>query len=78
MFTLFGVGEVAKEEILNCLTIEEGELPFSFLGMLLHSRKLNNMACKGMLDNITIRLSHWANKLLSNSGRVELVRIVLV
>lgn len=57
--------------------MNEGDIPFKYLGVPLHSKKLNFMECRGVINKITARLNSRAVKLLSYGRRLELVRSVL-
>lgn len=73
-----GVDGDTKAQILNELNMREGEIPFKYLGIPLHSRKLTFLECRGLINRMTSRFQVWSAMLLSYGGRVELVRSVLL
>jgi len=54
-----------------------GIYPFQYLGILMHSRKLNYKDWKIIIDRIEKKLSNWKGKMLSFGGRLVLLNSVL-
>lgn len=57
--------------------MQEGTLPFRYLGVPLAARKLNYKECSSLLKHITARIHHWTSKWLSYVGRLTLKQLVL-
>nr|QIA97952.1 hypothetical protein AP_R.00g000480-v1.0.a3 [Amaranthus palmeri] len=72
-----GVDDQCKMTILSYLQMEEGSFPFRYLGVPLHSKKLNSRDCRPLVDKIVGRIGYWSSKLLSYAGRIQLVRSVI-
>ena len=71
---LAGVDGQTKECIMSLLHMEEGDFPFRYLGVSLHSKKLNTKDCRPMVNKIIGRVKFWSSRLLSYAGRIQLVR----
>ena len=56
---------------------ELGDLPFSYLGIPIHHRKLTNRERKCTEDRFEKKLSCWKGKLMSYGGRLILINSVL-
>lgn len=74
---LAGVDMGTKRLILIELNMIEGVLPFRYLGVPLHSKKLSFVDCRSLVEKITSKLGHWSTKFLSYGGRLELIRSVV-
>ena len=74
---LSGVDHHLKDQLVQLLHMEEGVLPFRYLGVPLHSRKLNARDCRLLVDKIVGRINFWSSCLLSYAGRIQLVRSVI-
>ncbi|XP_039042840.1 uncharacterized protein LOC120181870 [Hibiscus syriacus] len=67
----------------QCAAIKEltgfklGNLPFHYLGVPLVTRKLTIKDCQSLIDKIREKLNLWANKHLSFTRRLQLIRAVL-
>lgn len=72
-----GVKDEVKQEILRASGMNEGQLPFKYLGVPLSSNKLSVMQCQLLVEKILHKITCWAAKLLTYAGRVQLIRIVL-
>lgn len=66
-----------KQEILRVTGMQEGTLPFKYLGVPLSTQRLNVMQCQFLVQKLLARISGWAVKLLSYAGRVQLIKSVL-
>ena len=60
--------------IFGCVT---GELPFKYLGIPIHYRKLLNKEWKPVEDRFEKKLASWVGKLLSYGDRLVLINSVL-
>jgi hypothetical protein len=56
---------------------EFGTLPFKYLGIPIHFRKLKNGEWKPIEDKFEIKLSSWIGKLLSYGDHLILINYVL-
>ena len=54
-----------------------GSLPFSYLGIPIHHRKLANREWKSIEDRFEKKLSYWKGKLMTYGGRLILINSVL-
>ena len=53
---------------------EMGAVPFTYLGIPIHHRKLTNREWKCIEDRFEKKLSCWKGKLMSYGGRLSLIR----
>lgn len=60
--------------ILGC---KVGTLPFRYLGLTLHSKKLRKEDWSPVINRIDMRIEGWKAKLLCQGGRLTLVNSVL-
>ncbi|XP_075107016.1 uncharacterized protein LOC142179998 [Nicotiana tabacum] len=72
-----GVPDPLKYDIQQLLGYGQGELPFSYLGIPLATRKVKMVEWKPSISKITARVASWVAKKLSYAGRVQLVKSVL-
>lgn len=72
-----GVDAAFKEKILVDLGLILGTLPFKYLGVPLSTRKLSIQQCMPIVEKMIARVKCWSSKLLSYSGRLQLVKSVL-
>lgn len=72
-----GVRPEIKQEILSSTAMNEGQLPFRYLGVPLSSQKLSVVQCQPLVQKIIQRINCWASKLLSYAGRVQLIKSIL-
>jgi hypothetical protein len=56
---------------------ELGAMPFRYLGIPMHHKRLSNSDWKDLLDKFQKRLSSWKIKLLSIGGRLTLLNFIL-
>lgn len=76
--TYFGnVEDNVKLEILNITGFVEGHLPFRYLGIPITSKKIFVSYCIGMVDRFVNKIRHWSSRLLSFTGRTQLIKSVL-
>ena len=66
--------EHTYKQLFGC---ELGALPFSYLGIPIHHRKLSNKEWKCIEERIEKKLSCWKGKLMSYGGRLVLINSVL-
>ncbi|KAJ0434465.1 putative RNA-directed DNA polymerase [Helianthus annuus] len=71
------VPQHVKNAILNVMPFVEGSLPARYLGVPLISTRLLYKDCSVLVERLEKRISNWKNKLLSFTGRVQLILAVL-
>lgn len=67
----------ADSWVCQGIGMSAGDFSFKYLGVPLHSKKLITMDCRGLVGKITTKLHTWQAKLLSYTGRLELVKSVI-
>ncbi|XP_060200470.1 uncharacterized protein LOC132628726 [Lycium barbarum] len=72
-----GVENDFKEQMLADLHLSLGDLPFKYLGVPLSTKKLSIHQCLPIVERMISRVKCWSSKLLSYSGRMQLVNSVL-
>lgn len=72
-----GVADGTKHEILNISGMQEGQLPFKYLGVPLSTQKLSVLQCQPLVKRILQKINCWATKFLSYAGRVQRIKSVL-
>lgn len=65
-----------KDHLLQSLNFKEGTLPVKYLGLPLISTKLSIADCMPLIEKVKQKLNSWTSKMLSDSGRVQLVKSV--
>jgi len=73
----FGEATAAQQEYVNIFGCQMGEIPFTYLGIPLHHRRLRNSDWKVIEDRFERRLSSLKSKLLSYGGRLTLINSLL-
>lgn len=73
----FGVSLVVQEKIWQRLEFARGKLSFKYLGVPLSTKMLSVMQCQPLIDKMIDRITTWAAKLLTYTGRVQLIKSVL-
>ena len=73
----FGKAEEVQNDYRHIFGCEVGSLPFKYLGIPIHYRKLLNKEWKAIEDRLEKKLSSWAGKLLSYGDRLVLINSVL-
>ena len=73
----FGKAKEAESEYTQLFGCELGSLPFTYLGIPIHFRKLRNGDWKVVEDRFEKKLSSWIGKLLSYGDRLILINSVL-
>ena len=73
----FGRAKEEQDDYRNLFGCEMGSLPFSYLGIPIHHRRLTNKEWKCIEDRFEKRLSCWKGKLMSYGGRLALINSVL-
>ncbi|XP_019265755.1 PREDICTED: uncharacterized protein LOC109243301 [Nicotiana attenuata] len=74
---LAGISDSTKQDIMQELGYTEGTLPFRYLGVPLASKKLSIIQCWPLVEKITQKINCWTSKLLSYTGRLQLIKSVL-
>lgn len=75
---LAGEDGIKDERILQMVGFEEGQLSFHYLGVPLSSRKLRAQEYEPLIKKITSRISSWEDKRLTNAGKLQSVKSVLL
>ena len=73
----FGRANEEQEAYKQLFGCELGALPFTYLGIPIHHRKLTNFEWKCVEDRFEKKLSCWKGKLMSYGGRLILINSVL-
>ncbi|XP_075074555.1 uncharacterized protein LOC142162138 [Nicotiana tabacum] len=72
-----GVPQHIKELLLDLTGFIEGYIPFKYLGVPLSATKLNIHQCLSLVERITEKINCWLARMLSYSGRIQLIKSVL-
>jgi hypothetical protein len=73
----FGNAKEVENDYKQLFGCESGNLPFKYLGIPIHFRKLKNGEWKPVEDRFEIKLSSWIGKLMSYGDRLILINSVL-
>jgi hypothetical protein len=73
----FGEAKQMENEYKTLFGCDIGSLPFRYLGIPIHFRKLRNGEWKPVEDRFESKLSSWIGKLLSYGDRLVLINSVL-
>lgn len=73
----FGNAKTVQHQYKQLFGCEVGSLPFRYLGIPIHYRKLLNKVWKEIEDSLEKKLSCWKGKLLSYGARLVLINAVL-
>ena len=73
----FGKAKEQQEEYRRIFGCESGSLPFRYLGIPIHYRKLRNKEWKTVEDRFEKKLAAWVAKMLSYSDRLVLINSML-
>jgi hypothetical protein len=73
----FGKAKDVEDQYRNIFGCESGTLPFKYLGIPIHFRRLKNGEWKPVEDRFERKLSNWIGKLLSYGVRLILINSVL-
>jgi hypothetical protein len=73
----FGKAKEAEEDYKILFGCDIGSLPFRYLGIPIHFRKLKNSEWKPVEDRFEKKLCCWAGKMLSYGDRLILINSVL-
>lgn len=76
-FYVAGVTHEFKEQMVHELKFSLGTMPFKYLGVPLNTRKLTINDCMPLIEKIAARVRCWTSKMLSYSGRIQLIKSVL-
>lgn len=74
----FGRANEEQEAYRQLFGCESGTLPFTYLGIPIHHRKLTNREWKSIEDRFEKKLSYWKGKLMSYGGLLILINSVLM
>ena len=74
----FGRAKDEQDNYRQLFGCELGSLPFNYLGIPIHHRKLTNKEWKCIEDRFEKKLSYWKGKLMSYGGRLVLINSVLM
>ncbi|WVZ95347.1 hypothetical protein U9M48_041127, partial [Paspalum notatum var. saurae] len=74
---LYGEAQSFPKEYSELLGCNVGSLPFRYLGIPMHHRKISNKDWFSVEERFQKKLSSWKGKLLSSGGRLVLVNSVL-
>nr|GEW57435.1 RNA-directed DNA polymerase, eukaryota, reverse transcriptase zinc-binding domain protein [Tanacetum cinerariifolium] len=66
-----------KQEILSILPFKVGSFPITYLGVPLISKQIGIKDCKRLLDKVKDKVLNWKNKMLTYTGRLQLIASVL-
>jgi hypothetical protein len=69
----YGKAKEMEEDYRILFSCEVGSLPFRYLGILIHFRKLRNGEWKPVSDRFEKMLSSWIGKLLSYGDHLILI-----
>lgn len=72
-----GVSDARRREICRAVDLQEGSLPFRYLGIPLNAKRLSINQYQPLLEKMPGKLRHWTAKLLTYGGRLQLVQSVL-
>ncbi|KAL2922743.1 LINE-1 reverse transcriptase-like protein [Bienertia sinuspersici] len=67
-----------KNKILQETKYVEESLPFTYIGVKISSKRLNQDDCQFLIDKIGAKLRSWGSRTLSYVGRAQLVNSVLL
>ena len=73
----FGSAKEVETDYMQLFGCESGSLPFTYLGIPIHFRKLKNSDWKVVEDRFEKKLSAWIGKLLSYGDRHILINSIL-
>jgi hypothetical protein len=73
----FGKAKEEEEQYKQLFGCESGSLPFNYLGIPIHYRKLKNSEWNPVEGRFENKLGCWAGKLLSYGDRLVLINSVL-
>ncbi|XP_011101787.1 uncharacterized protein LOC105179848 [Sesamum indicum] len=66
-----------KNQILEAMGFQEGQLPMRYLGLPLLSSRLSISDCQPLLLKIDARINGWEGLSLSYAGRIQIIKSVL-
>ena len=73
----YGEAKDLEHEYSNLFGCALGALPFTYLGIPMHHKRLSNSDWKHIEEKFQKRLSGWKSKILSVGGRLTLINSVL-
>lgn len=72
-----GVKPSVRAAIKELSGLQEGALPFRYLGIPLNAKRLSVVQYQPLLEKMLAKVTHWTSELLSCGGRVQLVQSVM-
>lgn len=72
----YGINDITKGSLINMTSFGEGRFPDRYLGVPLSCRKLSINHYLPLMERIVGRVKHWTMKLLSITGRIQLVKSI--
>ncbi|XP_058726565.1 uncharacterized protein LOC131597923 [Vicia villosa] len=73
-----GMDRVDKEQMIGTTGFTKGQLPMRYLGVPITSKRLSINHYMPLIDKIMYRIAHLTSRLLSYSGRILLVKSVIL
>jgi hypothetical protein len=73
----FGSAKEIEQDYMELFGCQTGSLPFKYLGIPIHYRRLRNGEWKSVEDRFESKLGNWIGKLLSYGDRLILINLVL-
>jgi mannosylglycoprotein endo-beta-mannosidase len=74
----FGNAKEVENDYKQIFGCESETLPFKYLGILIHFRKLKNGEWKPVEDQFEVKISSWIGKLLYYGDRLILINSILM
>lgn len=72
-----GVADDVKARILLATKLKEGQIPFRYLGIPMHSRNLQIAEYRPLVQRLRRSIDNWASRKLTYAGRALLIQFVL-
>lgn len=70
------VGSDIKNHAILASSFQIGSLPIRYLGLPLITTKLKLRDCNPLIMRINSQIENWANKLLNQAGRLQMLKVV--
>ncbi|KAL9664729.1 hypothetical protein QQ045_020136 [Rhodiola kirilowii] len=72
-----GCSEDEENLLASLANFQKGQLPFNYLGVPLHGKRLKGSEFSLIIDKMTNKIKSWSSRFLSYAGRLVLVKHVL-
>ncbi|XP_070031346.1 uncharacterized protein [Nicotiana tomentosiformis] len=72
-----GMDPMQKAVVIQALGYTKGKLPFKYLGVPLHTKKLSILQWQPLITKMVAKITSWTAKKLSYAGIAQLVQTVL-